>query len=451
MMKKTTHWLLVLAIITSSLSSCIHDEVASELGSETSLFSKEYTSKTLWKEDEKYIKNVKKIFETYSDPSYVKARHGEVAWNYATTAGEESFLEVPVIKDGKINFTLVVRREGDRVFFKIDPNEKSKKFFELLVFKNRKDLSGTFKDYSANAHNKNDCITIEKTVTWTDTVTGAVLQVDHFVETRCSPSGPYLECLDMSPYSQCGGGSGGDGGSGGGGGGGGYPYTPEEQTLADYCKLLREQRQNVNFQNNISNLRNNTALKKETGYIQRTNGSYTYKDAATQTTDANSLSLPKASLQVNKDIMGFLHTHIDDYTFMNADGIEETRKGIKMFSPADVAYFMDMLKNAQDGGRPLSDVYAVMVTSTGNYEIRFTGNQYQLKTFTEAQIDGLRELYTSEMLKSTDLELNFLRFINDKMNLRAINLYRMDASDNTNYELRLTADNNKMTSGCAGL
>ena len=449
MMKKTTHWLLLLAIITFSLSSCIHDETSS--ASEASILSQEYTSKSLWKEDEKYIKNVKKIFETYSDPNYVKAKHGEIAWNYATTAGEESFLEVPVIKDGKVNFIAVVKREGDRVFFKIDRNENSKKFFDLLVFKDRKDLSGTIKEHSGNAQSKNDCITIEKTVTWTDTVTGAILQVDHFVETRCSPSGPYLECLDMSPDSQCGGGNGGDGGSGGGGGNGGYPYTPEEQALADYCKLLREQRQNVNFQNNLNNLENNTGLKKETGYIQRTNGSYTYQDAATQTENKNSLSLPNATLQANKDIMGYLHTHVNDHTYTDENGDEVIRKGIRMFSPADVAYFMDMLKNAQDAGRPLSDVYAVMVTSTGNYEIRFTGNQYQIKTFTKAQVENLHEIYKTEMLKSTDLELTFLRFISERMNVKAVNLYRMDASNNTNYELRLTPENNKMTTGCAGL
>ncbi|QIY91898.1 hypothetical protein [Chryseobacterium gallinarum] len=440
--------MLLLAVISLFLYSCMHDETTAE--SEASYLTKEYTSKSLWKEDEKYIKNVKKIFEANADPEYFKNKHGEVAWNYALTTGEESLLEVPVIKNGKIHFTLVVKREGNRVYFKTDPNEKSKNFFEILMFKDRKNLSGSLKETSKDPQARSACITITKTVTWTDTVTGEVLQIDHFTETRCSPVGPYLDCTDLSLNSSCGSGSGGDS-SAGGGGGGGYPYTQEEQELADYCKLLREQRQNTSFQNNLTNLKNNTALKKETGYIQRTNGSYTYQDAATQTEDKNSLSLPNASLQANKDIMGYLHTHVDDYTFTNTDGDEEIRKGIKMFSPADVAYFMNMLKNAQDAGRPLSDVYAVMVTSKGNYEIRFTGNQYQLKTFTDAQVKVFRDLYKAEMIKSTDLELTFLRFISEKMNVKAVNLYKMDDSNATNYEIRLTPEKNKMTTGCAGL
>lgn len=439
----------LLAGISLFLYSCMHDETTAE--SEASYQTKEYTSKSLWKEDEKYIKNVKKVFDANADPVYFKNKHGEVAWNYALTTGEESFLEVPVIKNGKVNFTLVVKRERDRVYFKTDRNEKSKKFFEILMFKDRNELSGTLKENSGDSQSRSACITITKTVTWTDTITGEVLQIDHFTETRCTPVGPYLDCTDLSLNSSCGSGSGGDSAGGGGGGNGGYPYTPEEQTLADYCKLLREQGQNASFQSNISTLKNNTGLKKETGYIQRTNGSYTYQDAATQADNKNSLSLPNAALQANKDIMGYLHTHINDNISTNADGDEIIRKGIKMFSPADVAYLMDMLKNAQNAGRPLSEVYAVMVTSTGNYQIRFTGNQYQIKTFTDAQVENLRDQFLKDMADSSDLELSFLKFIYDKMNVRAVNLYKMDDSTTTNYEIRLTPENNKMSTGCAGL
>ena len=453
-MTKTTILRLVLLAIVSTLSySCIHDET-STTSSELTFTSKEYHSKSLWKEDEVYIKNVKKIFETYADQNYFKDKAGEIAWDYALTAGEENLLEVPVIRNGKVNFILVVEREGDRIYFRRDSDARSRRFFEILVFKDRKTLSGTIRENLKNSQAKSNCVTIEKTVTWTDTQTGAVLQVDHFTEMHCTSSGPKLPCEAIDMNSSCGGGSGtsGSGGNGGGGsgGGGGYPYTQEVKDFIDNCKKVREQRNNINFKNNITNLEGKTTLKAETGYIQRTDGSYTYKDTAGQTNDANTLSLPNTSLSENKNIMGFLHTHVNDYTYTNADGDDIPREGIKMFSPADISYFMDMLKNAQEAGRPLSDVYAVMVTSKGNYQIRFTGNQYQIKSFTKDQLDNLTQPYITTMTKSSDLEFAFLNFISEKMNIKGVNLYKMD-SNGTNYEIKLTPEKNKITSGCAGL
>lgn len=134
-----------------------------------------------------------------------------------------------------------------------------------------------------------------------------------------------------------------------------------------------------------------------------------------------------------------MHTHVNDYT--TSDGNE--RKGIKMFSPADVAYFMDLVQNAQTKGQSLSDVYAAMVTSTGNYQIRFTGNQYQIKTFTDEQAKSHRDTFVEAMKKFTDtskkLELGFLKYIQEKMLLYGITLYRMN-TDGTTTEIKLNAD-----------
>lgn len=57
-MKKTTIWLLLTATMFL-FSSCIHDET-SATNTERTFTSKVYSSKSLWKEDEVYIKNVKK-------------------------------------------------------------------------------------------------------------------------------------------------------------------------------------------------------------------------------------------------------------------------------------------------------------------------------------------------------------------------------------------------------
>ena len=104
---------------------------------------------------------------------------------------------------------------------------------------------------------------------------------------------------------------------------------------------------------------------------------------------------------------------------------------------------MDLVKIAEDAARPLGEVYATMVSSNINYQIRFTGNQYQIKTFTGAQRDAFKDPYTilmgSRIGNQNLLELGFLQFISEKMNLKGITLYRMN-SDGTNTEIKLNTD-----------
>jgi len=102
-----------------------------------------------------------------------------------------------------------------------------------------------------------------------------------------------------------------------------------------------------------------------------------------------------------------------------------------------------MIKNAQDEGRPLDDVYAIMISNNANYQIRFTGNQYQIKTFTEAQNNVFRDLYTEYMKdrigNQKSLELGLLYFMSEKMNLKGVTLYRMDANG-INKEIKPNAN-----------
>ncbi|MBK1894717.1 hypothetical protein [Chryseobacterium paridis] len=144
MKKKFIFKLLLLVVLSISQYSCIHDEVSSS----SDHTSKEYTNKSLWKEDEKYINNVKKVFDEYADKDYFATNFGNVYWDYALTMGtfDESFLEVPVIKNNKVQFVLIVYREGDRVYFKRKEDEKSNEFFNVLVFKDRNQLTGKIVD-----------------------------------------------------------------------------------------------------------------------------------------------------------------------------------------------------------------------------------------------------------------------------------------------------------------
>lgn len=207
------------------------------------------------------------------------------------------------------------------------------------------------------------------------------------------------------------------------------------------CQKIKTQRNDEEFKKRMDTLQSKTGLQKETGYIQKWGGTYEYKDNASATPSANSLSMPVVSS--NTYVKAFMHTHVDDYTITHPDGTTQERKGIKAFSPADVSYFMDLIQNAQTKGELLNDPYGVMVTSSGNYQIRFTGNQYQIKTFTDEQLkvhqDAYKDFMKDFMDKPKKLELRFLQYISEKMNLKGITLYRMN-SDGTNTEIKLNTD-----------
>jgi len=82
LMKKNLIFRLFLPMVLFTLfHSCIHDETLAS----SDPASKEYTNKSLWKEDEKYIKNVRKVFDTYADKNYFFTNSGEIYWDYALT------------------------------------------------------------------------------------------------------------------------------------------------------------------------------------------------------------------------------------------------------------------------------------------------------------------------------------------------------------------------------
>lgn len=245
-----------------------------------------------------------------------------------------------------------------------------------------------------------------------------------------------------------------------GGGGPTNPFPPDNPTIPippivipppkptdppagnDPCSKIKGQKGKADYNQKVNDLKGKTGEKKETGYSQKASGDYTYHNQASTNSNSNSLSLPRPDLPENKDITGYMHTHVDDFSTTDAEGNEGTRKGIKMFSPADVGYLMDMLGNAQAAGRPLGDVYAAMITSGGMYQIRFTGTSGQLKTFTKEQIGTLTNSYIKAMGSSNNLEASFLKFLKEKMGIEGVNLYRMAQVGKTT-EVKLDPDGKK--------
>ena len=208
---------------------------------------------------------------------------------------------------------------------------------------------------------------------------------------------------------------------GGGDGGDDSSEEEEEENPENPCEKMQTQN-TMDFRSKINTLKNNLTLKKETGYIENNNGVFTYKGNANATDDANTLGLPNPD--THKDIKGFIHTHPNDFT--GSDGVP--RIGIKIFSPADVIYFNQMLKNARDNGLPISSVYAVMVSGKGVYQLRFTGNINQIKTSYPNTDKQYREMYKKyfEANDTKSDEYNFLKFMDEQMYVKGVSLVKMN-------------------------
>ncbi|WES95880.1 hypothetical protein P2W68_13570 [Chryseobacterium arthrosphaerae] len=437
MTKTTILRLVLLAIVSTFLCSCIHDETLST-NSEVTFTSKEYHSKSLWKEDEVYIKNVKKIFETYADQNYFKDKAGEVAWDYTLTTGEENLLEVPVIRNGKVNFILIVEREADRIYFRRDSDTRSRSFFEILVFKDRKTLSGTIRENLKNSQAKSNCVTIEKTVTWTDTQTGAVLQVDHFTEMHCTSSGPKLPCEAIDMNSSCGGGSGtsGSGGGTGGGGGGGYPYPgdPEsQQQFIDNCRTLKIQAINEDFKGKVAELNKSEIFNKaeETGYAAAYGPKTSYESLAN--TDNDNLKLPPG----NK-YFGYMHVHL------NKEGV------VKIFSPADIFTFLtSCVRNAKEKGT-MEDAYAMVITSEGSYMLKYSGDgNYGIGPNTLASWQSWYDreytnLFENSTMNQPNVEKLFAKFLKEKVKIEGLELFKTNTVAASAEKLTLGSHNNSV-------
>lgn len=408
----------------------------------------ELISKSLWKEDLVYIGNVKSVFEKDFNQSNFANKFGLPSWEFAMSFGNfnESFLRVPLIKNRKVASIMQVVRNKDnnKIYFSHTEDSASLEFFQNLIFTNYKKLPKADKVIPNPNNETGRTLSIENCSTRTFSFEVGCLEpyqntencpkkIEYRTVTTCTITTLFL--LDDDPAGWTGDYS--DGGHEYPTGGNGNT----DQTTTNPCEKIKTQRNDDSFKKRIDTLQGKTGLKKETGYIQKFGGDYVYKDNANSSNDANSLSLPE--VETNTYIKGFMHTHVDNYTITYQNGDTEERIGIKAFSPADVGYFMDLVNNAFSKGINLGEVYGTMVTSGGNYQIRFTGNQYQIKTFTKEQLDTFRSDYIKFMESfignAEKLEKGFLFFISEKMNLKAISLYRLNP-DNTTSEVKLNVD-----------
>ncbi|MCV9934690.1 hypothetical protein OIU80_20610 [Flavobacterium sp. LS1R47] len=207
----------------------------------------------------------------------------------------------------------------------------------------------------------------------------------------------------------------------GSGGGGGEGFTPPNTDEADPCAELKKQNTNPNFKSKIDELSQKTNLKKETGYMQSKNGPLTA---------LTNLSNDSMRLPYDANTVGYMHTHLDDYDSGTVDENGNTliNQPIKMFSPADVESFMILLVNANKNGIPLSDIYGTMISSKGNYSLRFEGAYSDLNL--GLNFKELNKGYVKIMNDNISKELGFLKFMKEN-GITGISLFKINNDGST--------------------
>jgi hypothetical protein len=133
--------------------------------------------------------------------------------------------------------------------------------------------------------------------------------------------------------------------------------------------------------------------------------------------NGHSLDLNGISL---KNINGFIHTHLNDFeTGKIVNGLPQINEIYRIFSPADVIAFLTITKHSTN----VSKTYATIITSSGDYTLKFTGTKDDIKGIKSA--NAYRADYIEYMDEYSNKEKGFLHFLTDHIKVKGIELYKL--------------------------
>ncbi|RKT01567.1 hypothetical protein [Chryseobacterium defluvii] len=324
-MRKNYLRLFLLIAFLFTVYSCVHDEVYSAENAATV----EYHSKSLWKEDEKYIKNIIKIYSEHE--SEIKRVNGVPQWDYAMSMGkyDETFMVVPIVENNKVVSTLSCARFDKKVYFKYENSEKNNEFFNSIIFGKYTQVKPAQKPENDNTSTQKGSICVTQSVSlWypnseTDPNSGGHWETNY-----------YTNCYSYLDYSDPSWESGGSGGFDYGGGGGSTTDPNNPQNLTP-CEKTKSNLNKPNVQQGISDVKDQA--KKTLSDINAGEiGFKEKKDGTIVPADVNASH--KVVFNNVTDGYGAYHNH--------------TATGTHMFSPPDIAdtlFGFAAAQSAQDG------------------------------------------------------------------------------------------------------
>jgi len=353
-------------------------------------------------------------------------------WDYTTTFGlfDESFLMAPLVSGSTVTGVITATRIKDKVYFKYSTDIDAIVFFQNLLFPR-----------NSKIHAENQMQESSKLVCSSRTYT--MCFPDDFGD-NCQPPTTVTTCIEINEsFNEDPNGGGFDDGfiyDGGFGGGGGTNPSPKDTNIVDPCEKIKLQITSAEYIKKIEELDKSSVLnqKKETGYSESKSGVFSPLQTSLSSSSADGLKLP-----INSDTKGFMHTHLNDYEdgTIDEDGNPRERRPIRMFSPADVNALMELAKLQADGD--YSQLYATMVSSYGNYTIKFTGTPTDIKNGFDTKL--WRDDYTLFMKSEKgSLEKRFLRFLSEKMGIKSVSLFKI--TDNGEIKNKILDANKKVQS-----
>jgi hypothetical protein len=349
--------LFLLIVFSVLLYSCVHDEI----NSSTDPSSKEYHSKSLWKEDEVYIKNVMQVY--FEHENDITKGNGIPLWDYAMTMGyaNESFLLVPIADGNKIISCLQVPRNGGNITFMYENDPEHLKFFQgYTTLKDRRPLKLENFTSQTGRPAQVPCKISSVSMWYPDDEYGANGHWETHTVVTCPP-----EPID------------GEGGETNPPQGPTYPYpgggNSQPQQPKPPCEKTKDIIGNPKMQAGFKELKDQSTQGGEKGIKFKADGT----PSATITGDAHSVNLGDKT-----GYEGGYHNH--------------TPTGIPMFSPPDIDQLLGFAK-AQPTSNPanINNAYLGMIAPNGmHYVIQFTGTyQDAIKTFSQEDLDNYKIIY----------------------------------------------------------
>ncbi|MFC6267772.1 hypothetical protein [Frigoriflavimonas asaccharolytica] len=224
-----------------------------------------------------------------------------------------------------------------------------------------------------------------------------------------------------------------------GGSGGDFSLNPPD---SNPCVKINELLTDYDFSLKLANLDKPDVfgLNHEMGHAAFFQNGSTHYTSMSNYSGTTKLIPPSGSL-----FFGFIHTHQN----FDSDG----NPTIKMFSPADLDTFLSLCATMHIIRVKLAEAYAMVVTSQGNYIIKYNGTASwtnpgpgTMEWWNKWYKDEMRAIQNADKSFDQDkVEKAFLKFLKERVGIDGIELYSVDKNSGDTKKLSLDANNNLNT------
>ncbi|MEP2970567.1 hypothetical protein [Nonlabens ulvanivorans] len=125
------------------------------------------------------------------------------------------------------------------------------------------------------------------------------------------------------------------------------------------------------------------------------------------------------NVPIDSTTIGMMHTHYDNYPNgdFSVNGTPMMTATIKVPSPGDVGVFLKLLRNAAANNIPLEQVYVTMISSKGNYTLKYEGSALDIPSGGSVNMlspEDFEKKY-AKYVKDFGKQRGLLKFIKDKI------------------------------------